>query len=65
MSDKNLTWKNQCRNKVRHHDRDAALGHIASLKRQFGNVKGLGVYRCQFCKKWHVGRSDEWGRFAD
>lgn len=43
-----------CVGKVPHPNPQAAARHRDNLKRRFGDG-GLEVYRCQFCKRWHLG----------
>ena len=47
--------------KVSYTDRKHADAQRTELFRQYGKAKGVrtSVYRCQFCKHWHVGRKLE------
>ncbi len=47
--------------KVSYTDRKYADGQRTELLRQYGKAKGVStsVYRCKFCKLWHVGRKLE------
>jgi hypothetical protein len=54
MASKRRQRRNECGDKVRHSSPQAAWGHAHSLrqKEQFGRV---GIYKCRFCRAWHVG----------
>jgi hypothetical protein len=55
------TKQRTCEGKRRHESRAAALGHLASLRRQGAFVALMEPYRCPFCTPaggsgvWHVG----------
>lgn len=51
--------ENRCPNngKQQHASKEAALRHRAQLMRVKGKANGrTNVYRCDWCKTWHVGR---------
>ena len=54
MSTKRLKRKKACEGKQRHATREEALGHSSRLK-HLAEEKNIRVYRCPFCKGWHVG----------
>ena len=42
----------QCGGKTAHSDRGAALRHAS-------RIPGLMAYRCQHCRRWHVGGNNQ------
>lgn len=44
-----------CAGKVRHPSAGAAEAHRRALART--DARPLSVYRCTFCKQWHVGHT--------
>jgi hypothetical protein len=47
--------KTSCVGKFRHDDREAALNHLFALVRSGSPMWQLQVYRCRFCRTYHVG----------
>lgn len=47
--------KSMCGEKVRHTSKRKANEHIEEMKARGINVANLNVYKCPFCRKWHVG----------
>lgn len=52
--------RKECKNKRRHGTHEKAADHMHWLKRQqpkmLRSVIQYRVYKCRFCKAWHVGR---------
>jgi hypothetical protein len=44
-----------CAGKVRHPSAGAAEAHLRSLAKT--DSRPMAVYRCTFCKHWHVGHN--------
>jgi hypothetical protein len=49
-----------CEGKVRHTERADALQHLRQLRR-IDHAWHLNIYRCRFCKGWHVGHAPYFG----
>lgn len=46
----------ECGSKVPHQSREAAGGQLAAMVKKLGvNPAMMNVYRCRFCRSWHVG----------
>lgn len=54
MASKRHQRRKVCGNKVQHKTRDEAWFHMKRLQVNKG-CKNLGIYKCKFCKQWHVG----------
>jgi hypothetical protein len=50
-----ITEAVSCAGKQRHPTREAGLSHLLSLARAGAKRSRLQVYRCGFCKTFHVG----------
>jgi hypothetical protein len=48
---------NECGTKKAHPTRQAARGHVWSLKSAGAAAWRLKVYRCKHCSSWHVGHN--------
>lgn len=56
MSSKRRLRRKSCEGKQQHDDKTKAIAHKMRLIEDGLAVRGeLWVYRCEFCKKWHVG----------
>lgn len=55
MASKRHRRQKVCGTKKRHTTRDEAWAHIRSLYDGSKAVRGLAVYRCEFCGMLHVG----------
>ena len=53
MSSKRRIRKNARKGKYRHKDQTAATAAAISYQKEFGQF--MNVYRCKFCKGWHIG----------
>lgn len=62
MSSKRRIRRRSCTGKIRHADRAHAVQHMLGLRRRSPAL--LNVYRCPFCKGWHVGRAPDFARAA-
>lgn len=51
--------KKTCGSKIRHESKDAAFGELRSLLKRNFIFHKIKVYECQYCGKWHVGRTNE------
>ncbi len=54
MASKRRLRRKSCDGKVRHADAAGGLAHIGRLARS-GSGGSMNVYRCQFCKGYHIG----------
>lgn len=54
MSSKRRIRKNSCDGKQRHDNSKSAYAHLSKLRVKDG-AYGMNVYKCQFCKGYHVG----------
>ena len=45
--------RKECDGKVKHATREKAVSHLIFLKKE-GRAR-MHVYKCSFCKQWHVG----------
>jgi len=50
------SWRRSCGNKVAHTSENSAINHAVGL--QVAGKGQVDVYKCQYCGKWHVGRSN-------
>lgn len=57
-----MTKATECGGKQAHDTRRAAEDHRQALRRRIGIPVRLSVYRCQHCKKFHVGNRRIVGR---
>jgi len=55
LSSKRRLKRNQCRFKHKYSNEDIALKARKELK--FEKQISVSVYKCAFCKKWHLGHS--------
>lgn len=57
MASKRRLRRRQCGKKQRHKQKGEAIAHLFSLAHSPGFVRyaGLTIYRCPFCKQYHVG----------
>lgn len=44
--------------KIQHQTREAAFDHLVKMELEHGE-RGLEVYRCPFCKTFHIGHAGE------
>ena len=57
MSSKRRLRRKVCGNKNRYVSTNAARDTIGKLKRQ-GKLNGIvNIYKCKFCKGWHLGHA--------
>lgn len=47
--------KSMCGEKIRHTSKRKATDHIEEIKARDEDASNLNVYKCPFCRKWHVG----------
>lgn len=60
MSSLRRLRRKACDGKQRHESHDRAAAHIKSLRHAFGHDgTWLRVYKCKFCKGYHVGHARE------
>lgn len=52
------TWEKACGKKLKHKKRADAVKHMQSLYELRKAHNKLHVYRCQYCKLWHVGSAE-------
>jgi hypothetical protein len=57
MATKDALQRVSCDGKVSYQDHTQAMHAVEYLRKEKG-LRGLGCYKCQFCKEWHVGRQD-------
>lgn len=57
MASKRAIRRKQCDGKVRHADAAAAMLARATLNRRKGYQGTMNVYRCAFCKGYHIGHA--------
>jgi hypothetical protein len=51
-----VTKRRECGTKIRHETKESALGQAGQLRRRFAATRSTAnVYRCRWCKYWHVG----------
>lgn len=50
--------RRSCDGKKRYPDKTAAVGVVLSYYERKLQVFGLRTYKCQFCRKWHIGHRD-------
>jgi hypothetical protein len=55
MSAKNARQKRKCRNKISFNNRNDANHHRNLHIRKYQPRRRVNVYKCTFCKKWHIG----------
>lgn len=57
MPSKDAIQRVSCEGKTGYDERYQALQSIERLRRH-KNIKGYSAYKCQFCKRWHIGSYD-------
>lgn len=55
MASKRAVRRRACAMKIRHATEQGAVIHAIELRRKDGADRYLNIYRCQFCRGWHVG----------
>lgn len=50
-----MTEARECIGKIRHDTSAAAHGHAKARMRSGAAPQAVSVYRCRFCRGWHVG----------
>lgn len=58
MSSKRHIRRRACERKKRHATQRAAIAHLITQARAFGNTAGLEPYHCRWCGGWHVGHPE-------
>lgn len=53
MASKRNVRKKRCTGKKRYVNRPDAWGALRALGRK--GMRGMQIYKCSFCKKWHIG----------
>lgn len=57
MSSKRQIRRKQCEGKIRH---TTQVGAYIALKNTPRDGKRMNVYRCKFCRGWHIGHAPIW-----
>ena len=57
MSSKRALRRKACDGKVRHADAAAAMLARAGLNRNKGYQGTMNIYRCRFCRGYHIGHA--------
>lgn len=59
MASKRRLRRNACQGKIRHASMNDAYAHRQSMSKSPNATKEkINVYKCKFCKGWHIGRSN-------
>lgn len=60
MASKRRLRRKSCQGKYRHPDKDSAYAARRAVTAQDEFYKGhMNVYKCKFCKGWHIGRAPQ------
>lgn len=55
MASKRRQRRKQCTGKNRHPTADGAQIELYLIRKRYGHQGQMGIYRCPFCGKYHVG----------
>lgn len=63
MASKRRIRNRECTSKEKYESSSEGLTAIYHVKRRTGDTSKFNVYRCKFCKKYHIGHAPGSSRF--